>query len=211
MPRVLQTRTVDDVGSLLGAAAASLGLVWLLYEQVLAFSGVARLRPLLVRRLPRDLRGSHRDVEPACRSRRSTWSAIVRGGAAIVGLALASTVIFVFVKGWPALHHVNFYTQDMAGVRPTAPLTQGGILHAIVGTVIQVGIAALIALPLGIGTAVYMTEVGGRLATSVRTVVEAMTALPDVLAGLFVYTVLIIGLQWERDGLAASHGALPSR
>ena len=46
----------------------------------------------------------------------------------------------------------------------------------------------LISLPLGIGTAVYMTEVGGRLARLVRTVVEAMTALPDILAGLFIYT-----------------------
>ena len=52
----------------------------------------------------------------------------------------------------------------MAGVSPTAPLTQGGILHAIVGTLIEVGIAvADLAARSGIGTAVYMTEVGGRL------------------------------------------------
>ena len=50
----------------------------------------------------------------------------------------------------------------MAGVSPTAPLSQGGILHAIVGTLIEVGIAVVVAVPLGIGTAVYMTEVGGR-------------------------------------------------
>ena len=42
------------------------------------------------------------------------------------------------------------------------------------------------------GTAVYMTEVGGRFARMVRTVVEAMTALPSIVAGLFIYTVLII-------------------
>ena len=56
----------------------------------------------------------------------------------------------------------NFFTQDMSGVSPTAPLNQGGILHAIVGTVIEVGIAVAVSVPLGIGTAVYMTEVGGR-------------------------------------------------
>ena len=49
-------------------------------------------------------------------------------------------------------------------------------------------------MPLGIGTAVYMTEVGGRGSQLVRTVVEAMTALPEILAGLFVYVVLIVDL-----------------
>jgi phosphate transport system permease protein len=57
---------------------------------------------------------------------------------------------------------------------------------------------------LGIGTAVYLTEVGGSLSRIVRTVVEAMTALPDILAGLFIYSLLIITLHWERTGLTAS-------
>ena len=92
----------------------------------------------------------------------------------------------------------------MAGVSPTAPLNQGGILHAIVGTVIEVGIAVLVSVPLGIGTAVYMTEVGGRGSQLVRTVVEAMTALPEILAGLFVYVVLIVGFGLPKSGLAAS-------
>ncbi|MDT4935004.1 MAG: phosphate transport system permease protein, partial [Pseudonocardiales bacterium] len=82
--------------------------------------------------------------------------------------------------------------------------TQGGCWHAIVGSGIQVGIAVVISLPLGIGTAVYLTEVGGRLSGTVRTVVEAMTAIPDILAGLFVYTILIIGLHWDHSGLAVS-------
>ena len=92
----------------------------------------------------------------------------------------------------------------MAGVAPTAPLTQGGIVHAIVGTLIEIGIAVIVALPLGIGTAVFITEVGGRFARVVRTVVEAMTALPDILAGLFIYTTLIIALGYQNSGFAAA-------
>ena len=92
----------------------------------------------------------------------------------------------------------------MSGVSPTAPLNQGGILHAIVGTVIEVGIAVAISVPLGIGTAVYMTEVGGRGSQLVRTVVEAMTALPEILAGLFVYVVLIVEFGLPKSGLAVS-------
>ena len=73
--------------------------------------------------------------------------AAANGGAAIVGLTLLTTVGFIFVKAWPALTHVNFFTKDMAGVRPTQPLDQGGILHAAVGSAIEVAIAVVIALP----------------------------------------------------------------
>ena len=59
-------------------------------------------------------------------------------------------------------------------------------------------------MPLGIGTAVYMTEVGGRGSQLVHTVVESMTALPEILAGLFVYVVLIVGFGLPKSGLAAS-------
>lgn len=203
-PRPVRGRPVDDTISLVGAGLGSLGLVWVLYEKILPFTGtvgflvcwylaflgiyaaisaVAHPRPVVIDRV---------------------MSAVVHAAAALVGLALAVSVTFAFVKGFAALRHVNFFTQDASGVRPTAALTQGGILHAIVGSFIEVGIAACIALPLGIGTAVYMTEVGGRFSRAVRTVVEAMTALPDILAGLFIYATLILRLGVERSGFAAA-------
>jgi phosphate transport system permease protein len=131
-------------------------------------------------------------------------AALVTGGAVIVGIALASTVVFTFARGMSALPHTNMFTQDMSGVGPRDPLTQGGVLHAIVGSVIQIGIAVTVTVPLALGTAVFMTEVGGRFARVVRTVVEAMTALPSIVAGLFIYTVLLIGLGMPRSGFAAA-------
>jgi phosphate transport system permease protein len=124
--------------------------------------------------------------------------------AGIVVLALTSTVIYTFAKGWGAYTHLNFFTHDMSGVSPTAPLNQGGMLQAVLGTVIEVGIAVLVSVPLGVGTAVYMHEVDGRASRLVRTVVEAMTALPEILAGLFVYVVLIVYFGLPKSGLAAS-------
>jgi phosphate transport system permease protein len=129
---------------------------------------------------------------------------VTTSGASLVGAALVCTVVYVVSQGWPALHHVNFFARDMAGVSPIDPLNRGGILHAIVGSGEEVGLAVLMSLPLGLGTAIYMTEIGGRAARVVRTVVEAMTALPDILAGLFIYTLLIIGLHWERTGFTAA-------
>jgi phosphate transport system permease protein len=125
-------------------------------------------------------------------------------GAIIIGAALASAVIYTVWRSATTLIHLNFFTTDMSGVRPTDPLNRGGILHAIVGSIIEIGIAVIITVPLGIGTAVYMAEVGGKASTVVRTVVEAMTALPSIVAGLFIYTVFIIGLGRDRSGLAAA-------
>jgi phosphate transport system permease protein len=132
-------------------------------------------------------------------------ASIVTSGAALVGFALATTIISTLWKGFPALHHLNFYTHDLTSVSPaTDPLTKGGIYHAIIGTALEVLIATLISLPLGIGTAIFLSEVRGPGTRLVRTVVEAMTALPDILAGLFIYVLLIILLGWERSGLAAA-------
>ena len=134
--------------------------------------------------------------------------------AAVRGVRLLESVSWPvaaqeqFLAGWRIgklkMPHIEYARQDMAGVRPTDPLTDGGILHAIAGSVIEIAIAVIITVPLGIGTAVYMAEVGGRLSTVVRTVVEAMTALPSIVAGLFIYTVFIIGLGRDRSGLAAA-------
>ena len=198
-PRKLQRRTLDDVASLAGAAIGSLALVWILFERVFAFSGLLGFVACWYGAFVALYAWVTGVSNPRTAVVDRVASAAAHGGAAIVGLTLATTVGFIFVKAWPALSHLNFFTRDMAGVRPTSPLTQGGIVHAVVGSAVEVGIAVAFALPLGLATAVYMTEVGGRLATVVRTVVEAMTALPDIGASL-----LIIGFGMEKNGLAVS-------
>jgi phosphate transport system permease protein len=117
---------------------------------------------------------------------------------------LAGIVVFTFVRGKEALSHLNFFTQTTAYIGPEAPLDQGGIFAAMVGTLEQVAISMILSVPLGIATAVYLSEVRGRLARLVRTVVEAMSAVPTIVAGLFVYSMLIIRFGQERSGFAAS-------
>ena len=128
---------------------------------------------------------------------------LVGGAASILALVLASAIGFVLVRGAGALRP-SFLTHDMSGVGPTAPLSKGGILHAVVGSLIELGIAVALTVPLGVVTAVYLSEVGGRLALVVRAIIEAMTALPSIVAGLFIYTVLIVDMHYQRDGLAAA-------
>ncbi len=61
-----------------------------------------------------------------------------------------------------ALGHLNFFTTDLSRAGPLDPLTKGGVLHAMVGTLIMISIAIVLTVPLGIGCAVFLTEVGGR-------------------------------------------------
>lgn len=203
-PRQLRSRSFDDVVSLAGSLVAALALVWVVYEKVLAWSGVIGFVLCWFAAFLALYAAVSAMGNPRTSVVDRLAGAVVWGAAVLVGSALVSTVYYTVHRGWAALVHWNFYVGDMAGVGPQDPLNRGGILHALAGSAIEVGIAAAISLPLGVGTAVYLTEVGGRLSQTVRTVVEAMTALPDILAGLFVYTTLIIALGQERGGLAAA-------
>lgn len=204
-PRNVAKRSADDWFALIGSIAAAFCMAWLLYYKILPFSGKIGFTIIWYALFV--------GLYTATTALSQPWpvvvdrfaSAVVHGGAGIVGLAVGSTLIYTFVKGWPAMHHLNFYTQDSSAVSASTPLTTGGIKQAIVGSAVELGIAVAIALPLGLITAIYLTEVGGRLAVSVRTVIEAMTALPDLVAGLFIYTVLILPpVSMGRVGLAAA-------
>lgn len=117
--------------------------------------------------------------------------------------ALGFVIWYTLQRGGRALPHLNFFTQDLRSAQAQDPLTKGGVLHAIAGTLIELGIALGIAVPLGLLVAVYLHEVPGRLTRFIRTVVDAMTALPDIISGLFIYATLILIFQLGPSGLAA--------
>jgi len=117
---------------------------------------------------------------------------------------LILVVGYTLVRGSKAMVHWNFYTSDMQNAGPLDPLTVGGIKHAIVGTLEQITIALLITVPLGIMCAVYLNEFPGRAGRFVRTIVEAMTALPSIVSGLFIYATWIIALGNDKSGFAAA-------
>ena len=203
-PRRIRKFTAEDRFAAIGSLLASFALVYVGYLHILYFSGLLGFLVCwyLVYLVVYGVVVSVTNPRPIVVERLVTSTLYL--ASAVVVLALGSTVFYTFAKGWRAIVHLNFFTHDMAGVSPTAPLTQGGIFHAIVGTVIEVGIAVAVSVPLGIGTAVYMTEVRGRGSKLVRTIVESMTALPEILAGLFVYVVLVIGFGLSKTGLAVS-------
>lgn len=113
----------------------------------------------------------------------TVWST----GVIAVGL-LVWMLVYVTLKGVGGLSW-SFFTQDLSKVGPLDP--GGGAYHAIIGTLMQTSIATAIAVPLAVLTAVYLHELRGRMAGVVRFVSDAMSGLPSIVAGLFVYTLWV--------------------
>ncbi|MFE2294320.1 phosphate ABC transporter permease PstA [Streptomyces sp. NPDC059452] len=92
-----------------------------------------------------------------------------------------------------------FLTHSMAGVLGSE--ASGGVYHALIGTLEQVGIATVISAPLGLLTAVYLVEYGkGSLAKAVTFFVDVMTGIPSIVAGLFILSIMLIA-NLEPSGL----------
>ncbi len=194
----------SDVLSLAGAATAAISLTSLLFTQVAPFSGAVGfvvtsyvlflgLYALLV---SMDENGS------AVRDRLA--GVLVHSLAFLVLAGLVFVIVYTLSRSMKALPHLNFFTQDLRDAGPLQPLTVGGITHAIVGTLEQISIALVLTVPLGLTCAVFLNEIPGAFSRFVRTIVEAMTALPSIVAGLFIYATFILILGFGKSGLAAS-------
>ncbi len=119
---------------------------------------------------------------------------------AIVPLVLILS--YIAVKGLP-LFSPDYFLKSMNGV--TSRQEGGGVYAALVGTLIIVGIATVIALPIGIFTAIYLVEYGrGKFARTVTFFVDVMTGVPSIVAGLFVYTFLLLGFGMRPFGAAGA-------
>ncbi|MEU8539216.1 phosphate ABC transporter permease PstA [Streptomyces sp. NPDC048717] len=96
-----------------------------------------------------------------------------------------------------------FLSHSMNGVLDAE--TGGGVYHALLGTIEQVGIATLIAAPIGLLTAVYLVEYGGgTLAKAVTFFVDVMTGIPSIVAGLFILATWNLILGFGPSGFAGS-------
>lgn len=131
------------------------------------------------------------------------WTAM-----AIVLVPLAWLLVYILVKGLPGLS-LGFFTHTQRGITPTQPGTAGGALHAIVGTLEQVGLALLWSLPLGMMTAVFLNETRSRLRRPVRIFVDAMSGMPSIVSGLFIYSTFVIPLA-KHNALFGFDGFLAS-
>jgi phosphate transport system permease protein len=210
-PRPLTMIRLADVLAVVGALLAAVATTALLWQQISPFSGILGYVVVswVLFVIYYAVLVSFTEDGPAVRDRVS--AVVVQSLAALVIVALGFIIIYTLFRGWAAFRHLNFFIKDGKQGGPQNPLTQGGALHAIVGTLIEIGIAMAIAVPLGLLAAVFMNEVPGPYSRFIRTIVDAMTAMPDVLAGLFIYAVLVLttGQSGLAAGVALAITALP--
>lgn len=128
---------------------------------------------------------------------------LVAVGSILALLPVASILGTVLVKGVKGIY-IGFFTNDMSLASVNDPLDKGGILHAIIGTLLLILFAMLISVPLGILTALYLTEIKGPGSRFIRFLVQAMSGVPSIVAGLFIYSAFISGTGRGFSGIMGS-------
>jgi phosphate transport system permease protein len=132
---------------------------------------------------------------PQVSARRRNTDKVMRSlllAAALIALVpLVLVIYYLLKKGLSAVTSSGFFSTDPNGNFLGNP---GGIRSAILGTLEMIGLASAIAIPLGIGVALYLTEYGrdSWFANVIRYFVDVMTGVPSIVFGLFIYIVLVI-------------------
>lgn len=115
-------------------------------------------------------------------------------------IPIVSILSTVISKGWRGLHW-GLFTQDMSQATVNDPIQNGGMQAAILGTLVMVGLALIFTLPISILTALYLTEIKGKFAGLVRFLVQAMSGVPSIVAGLFILSSIVYPITQSFSGL----------
>ncbi len=139
-----------------------------------------------------------RNVLRLVTSRGAISAAYALTALALVPLGLV--LVYTIAKGLPAVAHLEFFTN----VERPVGIPGAGVAHAIVGTLILVGIASLGAIPVGVLGGIFLAEYGlSRLADWVRLGSDVLIGTPSIAIGLFAYAVLVAPFH-HFSGLAGS-------
>ncbi|MEZ5216138.1 MAG: phosphate ABC transporter permease PstA [Ilumatobacteraceae bacterium] len=138
----------------------------------------------------RPVRGVARRIEGPRKALDRFVTAAVTSCFGLILLPLISVVWTVVSKGTGRFDG-TFFTSTMRSVVGEG----GGAYHAILGTLIITGLATLISVPIGVFTAIYIVEYGSKeskLSAGITTMVDVMTGIPSIVAGLFAYALFVI-------------------
>jgi phosphate transport system permease protein len=125
-------------------------------------------------------------------------------GTFIIALVpLVWVLSVVIARGWYAVTRSGWWTHSLRGVLPEQ--FAGGVYHALYGTLAQAGVAAVLAVPLGLMTAIYLAEYGStRMARVTTFMVDVLAGVPSIVAALFVFSLWIATLQFQQCGFAVA-------
>jgi phosphate transport system permease protein len=131
-----------------------------------------------------------RTISTARRVKNNAATVLVTLAFLVAVVPLIWVLVTVIARGAPAIFAADWWGNSMSGILPES--FGGGVYHAIYGTLIQALIATLIAVPLGIGAAVYLVEYGrGALARTTSFMVDILAGVPSIVAALFIFAAFI--------------------
>jgi phosphate transport system permease protein len=145
----------------------------------------------------------------AARRRRDQAARGVIAGLTVVALVPLVLVVYYLLQKGLSSWSWSFFTTDPTGASFFKNVSIGGIKSALIGTVELVALASAIAIPIGVGVAIWLVEYGraSKFATVVRFFVDVLTGVPSIVFGLFIYITLVITNLVGR-GLAGYKGSL---
>ncbi|KDN23859.1 phosphate ABC transporter permease PstA [Amycolatopsis rifamycinica] len=122
----------------------------------------------------------------------------------IAVVPLVWVLVTVVVDGITRIPYSNWWTEDFGDV--LSDEVGGGVLHAIIGTLLQGLVCAIIAVPIGMLVAIYLVEYGrnGKLAKATTFMVDILSGVPSIVAALFIYALWITTFGLPRSGFAVS-------
>lgn len=133
----------------------------------------------------------------------SIASSVMLSASLAVFAPVMSILLSTVIKGVPGLHKTLF-TESMFTASYLDPVSKGGLLHAIVGTLYLIFMTIIISVPTGILTALYLTEIKGPGSRFIQFTVQAMSGVPSVVAGLFIYAAVILTTPIKASGIAGA-------
>lgn len=204
-PERIRIRSVDpdDALAVGGSALSALAITWLIYGRFLPLNGAFGFVICWYLLFITLVWAVTRQIRDAIHARDQLARVVIWSGGLAVIAPLLLVVGYTISRGWHALR-LSFFVDDQRYVGALSKSSAGGGAHAIIGTLQQVGLALLISVPLGVMSAVYLSEVRGRLAKPLRTATDAMSAVPSIVAGLFIYAVWILSFGQQQTGFAGA-------
>lgn len=141
-------------------------------------------------------------VEGGRQARDRLATTLIMGSLLLALLPLVAVLSYTVAKGL-ARFDGTFFLHSTLNIADKDP--GGGAYHAIIGTLEQVAIASAISVPLGLMVSIYLVEYGrGRFAKLVSTLVDVMTGLPSIVAGLFILALWVLTLHQGYSGFAGA-------
>ncbi|MEE6140284.1 phosphate ABC transporter permease PstA [Mycobacterium sp. 050128] len=133
---------------------------------------------------------------------------------ALLTATMAATIaVLLWVLGYVAAEGLKYLGPEFLTQTPPGNPAQpgGGFVNGIIGSIIIVGIATVLSIPIGLAAAIYFVEYGGRLARYARFVTDVMVGIPTIVTGAFVYAVWVVhfGFSGIAGGIALALIMLP--